>query len=79
MGEISPIRTICVNCKHFIKRGDIWYDQLCGAVTRERTICLVTGKEGYRTVNDLGGVHVTQEPHPFARDINDGQCKHYQA
>jgi len=68
--------TICVNCKHFIKTSDIWYNQFCGNkdVGAKKAINPVTGEVGYLKKNDLGGQYYDKNRYPFARDINKGNC-----
>lgn len=73
-------KNICKNCKHLRSREDgpragIWYNLTCGAVTREKDTDFVTGEEGYKATNSLGGAYITNDRHPYARDINpDGEC-----
>ena len=38
----------------------------------------VTGKKCYHKKNDLGRTITTDEKHPHARDINDGNCKYFE-
>ena len=68
--------TICAECCHFVNRGDVWYDQLCGnpVVRRKGIIDVVTGNPTFCAVNSFGDKVGTDEPRPFARDVNDGAC-----
>ncbi len=71
--------TICAKCEHFICKGDIWYDQFCShtSVRRKKATDPVTGKRGFNATNDLGSGYITEEPYPYARDINQGGCLHF--
>lgn len=74
--------TICTKCANHKNSThvneacpEVWYNHVCGAITREPMIDPVTGKHGYAIKNDLGQIHITDDPHPFCRDINtDGNC-----
>jgi hypothetical protein len=67
--------TICTECKHFMKQGPIWYDQLCSADKRPLVRDPVSGDMLFEGVNDLGQRYTTSNPHPYARDVNvDGHC-----
>jgi len=69
---------ICVECRHH--RGDragdaLWHDHRCGATTLKPMQDPVTGQHGYSAKNDLGSVYMTDERHPYCRDINPkGKC-----
>ena len=72
---------ICVDCKHHINTmsnpavPDVWYNQVCSAVSRERATDPVTGKRGFADRNDLGLGYVTDQEHPYCRNINKhGRC-----
>lgn len=73
MGEI----TICVKCKFLNKLGSMWCDHLCKGVSLEEGIDFVTGKKGYKHLNSLGDVSIIDNPDPYCRSINDGNCKYY--
>jgi len=61
--------TICANCKHFIRKGDIWYDQFCGASPSKQRVDPVTGRMAY----------ILGQPYAYARDINlNGNCPLYE-
>lgn len=71
--------TICKDCKHFICYGSNWYDQRCGASKLPKSINPVTGKEQYKTKNDLGRTVYTDNPHRDCRDVNtSGNCSLYE-
>ena len=70
-------RAICVKCKHHKgpRRGGIWYEHFCKAVTRPLGIDPVTGINSYYSQNDLGRVSFGADKHPNCRDVNtDGEC-----
>ena len=71
--------TICAKCVHADFRGEVWYDQFCRASRNERTTDPVTGKRSYKVMNDLGTVGYSDEPYRLCRDVNDGQCKNFEA
>lgn len=67
--------TICKDCKHFLKLGNIWYDMFCKASPREDATDPVTGEAGYAATNSVGGRYITDKPFNYASDINkDGNC-----
>jgi len=72
--------TICYRCRHFKNlepgsvRADVWYNHICMAVIRAHGINPVTGREEYKTVNDLGREVLVEERHPHCRDLNQGEC-----
>lgn len=74
--------TICVNCKHHNgpKLSNLWYDHKCSHpnLRREAEIDPVTGQSCYSHKNDLGRVGTSASPFPFCRDINNGNCPHYE-
>ena len=75
---IEP-RAICAKCKHHCFTSDIWYDQYCHAVERERGIDPVNGKKCFVFVNDLGCKCFTDDRYPYCRDINpEGECLLYE-
>lgn len=63
-------KTICVECRHFINKGDylnkldVWYDWFCGAVENETVIDPVKGVR-------------TNRRYAYARDINTGDCEYF--
>jgi hypothetical protein len=72
---------ICVDCNYHEKgKTDIWFDQfcLCPEVRREEAIDPVSGETGFMGRNDLGGTYITDYPYPFCRDINKGDCEHFE-
>ena len=75
------LTTFCINCRHHRMEGDsdIWYDHLCGAtaVQKTREQDPVTGKFGYASKNDLGGLYLSERPEPYCREINHGNCPHF--
>jgi hypothetical protein len=72
--------TLCIHCRHFLRKGPRWYLQLCGATPREPGIDPVTGEEGFVEANDLGQRFITQERFAYARDVNTtGQCGLFEA
>ena len=77
--RVKPV-TICYECKWFRGRGEIWFNQYCEHPANEakRVIDPVTGEEGYGKVNDLGRVVIVDLKHPNARDVNDGNCEHWE-
>lgn len=70
--------TICANCRFFIQKGSIWYDQLCGRSERQEAIDPVTGKRGWVGQNDFGMKHVSDQQFDYARDVNHGSCVMYE-
>lgn len=76
--------TICYNCIHFFNnepnspRQDVWYNHLCRASPRQPIADPVTGKSGYKGVNDLGGEYITDEPYDYCRKLNKGLCLLYE-
>jgi len=69
---------ICAKCRFFKRNGPIWYDQFCLAVENEPAIDPQTGEKGWAAKNDLGRRLVTNQQHPYARDINpSGECSLY--
>jgi hypothetical protein len=84
MANNNEPRTICANCRHLHAKQDgprtgIWYNMLCRApaVQTEPSRDPVSGKIGYRRKNDLGGGCYDDQPSPFCRDVNHGNCEHY--
>lgn len=76
--------TVCANCIHFHNREDgprtgIWYNQFCKVSPREKTVDPVSGKTGYKGVNDFGQEYLTDEPYRNCRDINKGNCPRFEA
>jgi len=81
----AEMPTICVNCKHHHEKPDprninIWYSHICQhpEVKRQEEQNPVTGEIGYAAKNDLGTVYITDESHPYCRDINHGNCPLYE-
>lgn len=76
-------QTICVNCTHHngVSRKQTWYDHFCHhpEVRLVADIDPVTGKEGYAKTNDLGNAYLTDSPYPYCRDINRGNCPHFES
>lgn len=69
--------TLCVDCNHHIRVNDgprtgVWYNQLCGAISKEGATDPVTGERKYRHINSLGRAVLTDEQHPYCRDVNTG-------
>lgn len=58
---------------------DSWFYQLCAhpVVERKKVIDPVSGDTNYEKETDSGRVVLTDEPHPFCRDINDGNCSYF--
>lgn len=81
MTEPTPPTTICIHCVYLEREGvtDMWYSYLCShpAVQTEPSIDPVTGKTVYVGVNDLGGPFTTENPRPFCRTVNFGNCAMY--
>ena len=84
--KVVPIKTqetICTKCRHYLHivenpaAPQVWYNHRCGAVSREVGIDLVTGVKGYRETNSLGMGYVTDQQHPYCRDVNNGSCPHF--
>ena len=75
-------KTICVNCKHCNKTNSagVWHSYQCGAasVQRAREQDPVTGEWLFAAVNDLGDRHLAETAMPYCRDINKGDCHHYE-
>ena len=78
--DLITVTKICANCKHFVSKGSIWYDQYCGAkeVRAKKAIDPVTGKIKYIKQNDFGNTYYDDNPRPYARDINNGDCPYYE-
>lgn len=79
------MKTICGQCKLFYNKQDgartgVWYNQFCKApsVRKEMVVDPVSGKAGYASKNDLGTVIYDDNPYPFARTINHGNCGHFE-
>lgn len=79
-------KTICINCiNHYEKPDsrniDVWYNHFCRSpeVARTEEQDPVSGKIGFADKNDLGGIYITDEQFPYCRDINHGNCQHYQS
>lgn len=77
--------TLCTTCRHHINAHDgrpdgpppsMWYYQFCGHpdVKRPTAVDPVSGEVRYRIANGPGTTGLTDEPHPYCRDINDGDC-----
>jgi len=72
---------ICKNCQHFECRVDglrtgVWYNQFCKAVTRPQDQNPQSGEMQYVQVNTFGQRYFTDEPYPYARDMNpSGECE----
>lgn len=82
MGEC---KTICKRCRFHefrtdSRKIDVWYMHYCKSkeVEREKEQDPVTGKIQYAQKNDLGRVVLTDERYPHCRDINHGNCPHYE-
>lgn len=82
--------TICTACRWYrntkaARRGgppaSMWYYKLCTHpdVERPTTIDPVSGDVKYMSKNDLGRTILHDAPHPFCRDINDGECGMFEA
>jgi hypothetical protein len=75
--------SVCTECVFLIMRQDgprtgIWYNNFCGAITREKQRDPFDGVMKYAEMNDLGRLYFTDEAHPYARDINpDGNCQRF--
>lgn len=90
MNNISKIQnkeaTICVKCRHHVNiepsgpRSNVWYNHLCSHPENflKKTIDLVTGEVKYASKNDLGSKDLSEEQRPRCRDVNDGECQHYE-
>ncbi len=89
MGELIKITqerkfTICKECRFLITKDDglrssIWYNNFCGAVSREQSRDPYDGVMRYISRNDLGEVYFEDEAHPYVRDINpDGNCIYFE-
>ena len=74
-------KTICVNCAHHngASSKDVWYDHYClsSAGVRSKEQNPVTGEIGYCGKDSLGGIYFTEDAHPFCRNINYGNCEHF--
>jgi len=67
--------TICTECKHLVSNGPEWYNNFCGAVVNESARDPFDGGWKYGVKTDTGRVVITNERHPFAREVNtNGQC-----
>ncbi len=85
MGEVTPFKclftpnTICVNCRHFDRQGDRWYDMYCNHPVVRRWVAVhpITGEPTYAMTNDLGKMIYVDDARPHAGAINDGNCEHY--
>jgi len=76
-----PARTVCINCRHFLNNGPVWYSQFCGHPKHAERVMVqdpVTGEYDYGGTNDLGGSYIDNNKHPHARDINKGDCELYE-
>lgn len=76
--KTMPI-TICVQCKMFENKGAIWYDQFCcePEVRAQEGIDPVTGKKQHIHKNDSGRKYYDDNPYPYARDVNSGNCEYF--
>lgn len=80
------VKTICVSCNHHHTnqdgpRSDCWYNHFClhpelAAIPEQNP---VTGKVEYAGVNSLWGQYFTAQKHPYCRDVNNGNCPHYES
>lgn len=71
--------TICRECRHLINEGEGWYNNFCGAVKNERVIDPFDGSSKWGHQNDLGRLIITDNKHPFVRDINPcGKCRYFE-
>ncbi len=73
-------QTVCVECVHHSGNGT-WSNHHCHHpdVRLVPDIDPVTGERGYGKVNDLGNVYLTDDPYPYCRDINRGNCPHFES
>ena len=76
-------QTICVDCVHHngATMEEAWYAHYCQSleVRLVADIDPVTGVKGYAKRNDLGTAYLTDTPYPFCRDVNRGNCPHYES
>ena len=73
---------ICKDCRFFSATSDIWYDHHCThpSVQAVEVIHPQTGKTVFGRKNDLGTTYFTEDPRPYAREINpEGECNLYEA
>lgn len=78
---------ICMECRNHRMASnpnkaapEVWYNHVCGAVRRKESIDPVTGTHGFSETNSLGMSYVTEEGHPYCRDINkDGNCQYFES
>lgn len=77
--EKSLSITICISCRYCQMQAPekIWYNAICSAIEREKAIDPVFGDEGYRATNSLGQCYLTDQKHPWCREVNFGACEHY--
>ena len=73
--------TICVDfVYHRLDGRDIWYNHTCEAPQEKKPVEVdcVTGRQVFASRNDLGNVYVSDSQYPYCRDINKGNCPHYE-
>ena len=74
MGEV----TLCKECLYLENKWEDWKEVFrCKAVPIPQTIDPVTGKVGYKHINDLGGVYYSDIQYIHCRKRNDGSCTYY--
>lgn len=83
MTQTIHAKTLCVKCKYHNgeSAGKPWYAHRCRhrAVKRQLKQDPVTGRMGYAGRNDLGTVYLSTEESPYCRDVNHGNCEHFNA
>lgn len=81
----AKVATICVKCRHHRDTqsnptADVWYNHVCTQPDLRRTPEQdpVTGKTGFSHKNDLGQIVTTDQPYPYCRKVNHGNCPHFE-
>ena len=75
-------QTICINCAFHngASKEQTWYDHFClnPEVRLVADIDPVTGRKGYAKKNSLGDAYLADTPYPYCRDVNRGNCPHFE-
>lgn len=75
--------TICIHCRHHngASPEDPWYNHFCQhpELKRPKEQDPVTGRWGYAIRNDVGNIVMVEEPYPYCRSVNKGNCPYYES
>ncbi len=73
----------CVNCKHLISDGPIWYSNYCKKSEYPMAVDPFDGKKKYNHANDLGTQIYSDQQYRYCRDVlaiwaDEEGCIHFE-